>query len=72
MSVLAQCRKEELTTFFQERACMASTNFNDLMRHADHSVGMQTYADAETGEVVNVAVECFECSEVILDYDNDL
>lgn len=51
---------------------MASTNFNDLMRHADHSVGMQTYADAETGEVVNVAVECFECSEVILDYDNDL
>jgi hypothetical protein len=42
---------------------MSAQNYSDLVAHVGHSVQVVSYAQ------VNVAVECEDCSEVLLDYD---
>ena len=44
---------------------MSATDYEDLSRHVGHSVEVVTYAE------VNVAVECEECNEVLMDYDSE-
>lgn len=44
---------------------MAVQNYNELYAHAGHAVQVYTYYDE------NVAIECTECFEVLLDFDND-
>ena len=50
---------------------MSAQNFDDLYQHYGHTLVLARYTDNE-GEVVSVAVECEDCSEVLLDYDNEL
>jgi hypothetical protein len=45
---------------------MSATDYNDLSRHIGHDVVVVTYADT------NVAIECEECSEVLLDFDKEV
>ena len=45
---------------------MSATDYNDLSRHIGHKVEVVTYADT------NVAIECEECSEVLLDFDREV
>lgn len=42
---------------------MSATDYNDLHRHLGHNVEVVSYADT------NVAIECQECYEVLLDFD---
>jgi hypothetical protein len=42
---------------------MSATDYNDLSRHIGHDVEVVSYADT------NVAIECQECYEVLLDFD---
>lgn len=44
---------------------MSATDYKDLSRHFGHNVEVVKYAD------VNVAIECEDCSEVLLDFDKD-
>jgi hypothetical protein len=44
---------------------MSATDYADLSRHIGHKVEVVTYAE------VNVAIECEDCSEVLLDYDKE-
>jgi len=44
---------------------MSATDFADLSRHIGHKVEVVTYAE------VNVAIECEDCSEVLLDFDKN-
>lgn len=46
---------------------MAANNFNDLIAHAGHAIAIMQYGDGE--ETLNVAIECLDCNEVLLDYD---
>jgi hypothetical protein len=48
---------------------MAVHSFEDLLAHAGHKVEVATYVDKD-GTVVNVAIECMDCYEVLVDYDN--
>lgn len=47
---------------------MAAYDFNSLVVHAGHEVVVSTYVEGDV--VANVAVECLDCGEVILDFDN--
>ena len=38
------------------------------LNHLEHSVSLVTYQDLD-GEVVNVALECIDCSSVLADED---
>lgn len=49
---------------------MASNNYTDLLYHVGHSVVVCQYTN-ETNIAVNVAIECNDCSEVLLDYDRE-
>ena len=49
---------------------MAASNYADLLYHVGHSVVVCQYTD-ETNIAVNVAIECNDCSEVLLDYDRE-
>ena len=51
---------------------MSVSCFSDLNAHAGHSIEITQYVNKETGEVVNVAIECMDCYEVLLDFDNDI
>lgn len=45
---------------------MSAQSFADLVEHVGHEVEVVTYGlDAP----VNVAIECVECSTVLLDFD---
>lgn len=44
---------------------MSVQNYEELAQHAGHKVEVVIY-----GGNVNSAVECIECSEVLLDFDN--
>jgi hypothetical protein len=41
-------------------------NYADLSAHQGHNLTVALY-----GEGVNVAIECEECHEVLLDYDKE-
>ena len=43
---------------------MAAHTYSDLARHVGHEIVCVHYADGE-----NVALECEECCEVLLDFD---
>lgn len=45
---------------------MSAFNYNELKRHVGHDIVCVSYGDG-----VNVAVECEDCNEVLLDYDKD-
>lgn len=44
---------------------MGVSNFQDLKNHAGHNVVVVIYGDDH-----NAAIECEDCNEVLLDYDN--
>ena len=50
---------------------MAVSTFNDLNEHAGHHVEVNQYVNKETGEVLNVAVECMDCNCVLFDFEKD-
>ena len=41
--------------------------FKDLMKHRNHAITVVTYK--YEGRVRNVALECLDCCEVLLDFD---
>ena len=43
---------------------MSAFNYDELKRHVGHKIVCVSYADG-----ANVAVECEDCCEVLLDYD---
>ena len=45
---------------------MSAFNYDELKRHAGHKITCVTY-----GEGQNVAIECEDCNEVLLDYDKN-
>ena len=45
---------------------MSVQNYNELADHYGHGVEIAMY-----GEGDNVAIECVECNEVLLDYDRE-
>lgn len=49
---------------------MSAQNFDDLIRHEGHEVTIATYFD-HNKETINVAVECEDCYEVLLDFDKE-
>jgi hypothetical protein len=49
---------------------MAATDFNDLIRHEEHEITIATYYDLDLN-TVNVAIECMDCHEVLLDFDKE-
>lgn len=40
--------------------------YSDLIQHAGHQVEIATY-----GNLDNVAIECLDCYEVLIDYDKE-
>lgn len=44
---------------------MAAQNYADLVAHEGHKISIHRYYTE------NVAVECEECFEVLLDFDNE-
>ena len=40
--------------------------YEDLIRHTGHQVEIVTY-----GNLDNVAIECLDCYEVLIDYDKE-
>jgi hypothetical protein len=49
---------------------MSATDFNDLIRHEEHEITIATYLDIDLN-TINVAIECMDCHEVLLDFDKD-
>lgn len=48
------------------RSPVSAQSFEDLAAHVGHEVEIVTY-----GGDLNVAIECVECSEVLLDFDRN-
>lgn len=46
---------------------MSVSSFKDLKHHVGHEVEVVTYGDPP----VNVAIECLDCNEVLLDFDRE-
>jgi len=40
-------------------------NYTELIAHLGHKIELADYANE------NVAIECLDCSEVLVDYDNE-
>jgi hypothetical protein len=49
---------------------MSADTFTELSRHYGHKIAVVQYG-GESGEPVNVAIECDNCSEVLLDYERE-
>jgi hypothetical protein len=49
---------------------MSVQNFNDLNEHYGHELVVRHYQDT-LGNPINVAIECEDCHEVLLDYDKE-
>lgn len=49
---------------------MGAQTYADLIRHEDHKIVVTTYG-LDGHEPVNVAVECEDCGEVLLDFDRE-
>lgn len=47
---------------------MSATCFEDLLNHQGHHIECAVYGTEAKG-IVNVAVECMDCSEVLMDFD---
>jgi hypothetical protein len=49
---------------------MAIQNYNDLYAHYGHEIHVNRYTDT-LGDVINVSIECEDCYEVLIDFDNE-
>ena len=54
---------------------MSAINFKNLRAHIGHNIVCTGYALTDDdgdriGEYQNVAIECEDCNEILLDYDN--
>jgi hypothetical protein len=49
---------------------MSADTFTELSRHYGHKIAVVQY-ESESGEPVNVAIECDNCNEVLLDYERE-
>ena len=49
---------------------MSADTFTELSRHYGHKIAVVQY-EGESGEPVNVAIECDNCNEVLLDYERE-
>ena len=47
---------------------MSALNFNELAAHVGHNIVCVEYRGNK--KVHNVALECVDCNEVLLDFDN--
>lgn len=47
---------------------MSASNFAELLTHAGHDVTVEIYGSDDF--IVNVAIECNTCYEIIMDFDN--
>lgn len=58
---------------------MGADSFKELKRHVGHKIVCVTYgtpAEKHKGKIIfpkiwNVAIECEDCNEVLMDYDNE-
>jgi hypothetical protein len=48
---------------------MSAYNFETLLEHVGHAVEIVTYGNSRE-HIYNVAIECTDCNEVLLDYEN--
>ena len=48
---------------------MSVGSFDDLLFHVRHKVVVVTYGSPMNP--VNVAIECLDCNEVLIDFDRD-
>jgi hypothetical protein len=49
---------------------MSATNFEELYKHYGHNVVVAQYTEQDN-EPVNVAIECNDCDEVLMDYERE-
>lgn len=47
---------------------MSADSFDELSRHTGHAVSVVEYVE-QNGNALNVAIECQNCNEVLMDYD---
>lgn len=50
---------------------MSALSYADLKAHIGHRIECVGYDEEPLSEPENVAVECIDCYEVILDFDRD-
>jgi DnaJ-class molecular chaperone len=50
---------------------MTVHNFTDLKQHVGHHVVVVTYGPGGDIGSLNVAIECEDCNEVLLDFDRE-
>ena len=48
---------------------MAAHSFHDLARHYGHTIEVVIYGSSDPESALNVAVECQDCNEIIMDFD---
>ena len=48
---------------------MSADTFKELNRHFKHELEVVRYG--KPYDILNVAIECRECNEVLLDYENE-
>lgn len=44
--------------------------FDMLREHIGHNIECVAYKDKRNGDIVNVSIECVDCSTVLTDYNN--
>ena len=50
---------------------MSVTNFEELKQHIGHKIVCVGYKEKKDKEYHNIAIECEDCFEVLLDFDKD-
>lgn len=50
---------------------MGISTFDELKQHIGHQTEIVAYGNPNSGRLQNVAVECIDCSTVIIDYDRE-
>jgi|PlaIllAssembly_1097288.scaffolds.fasta_scaffold3210026_1 hypothetical protein len=50
---------------------MGVSNFEELFRHVNHKLVCVYYQQHKDAPIMNVAIECETCDEVLVDYDNE-
>ncbi len=48
---------------------MSVNNFEELKRHYGHTIELVLYGEKDNPS--NIAIECVDCNEVILDFNKD-
>jgi hypothetical protein len=49
---------------------MGVSNFKELIKHEGHKIAVVTYGVGK--KPINAAIECEDCSEILLDYDREV